>query len=433
MMYLVGTLILILAIVVVVQIGNITEAAARLRGEKQAEHDRNEFNAKMMILFMIGFLVFSVASAIYYAPYMLGYGPNILPTQHARDIMGLFNVTLFFTGIVFIITQILLFVFAYKYRAKEGRVALYMPHDNKVEVIWTVIPAVVMCILVVFGLIVWNDTMADVGEDYTPVGEVSDAEKEYIEIGATGMQFSWILRHPGRDGLLGTKYYKNIDATNQVGQVWTDPKNIDDIILDELVIPVNKTVRARISSRDVLHNFDIPHFFVKMDAVPGIPTYFKFTPDMTTEEYREHLSKYPEWQVPADPTEPDGLKRWEAFEFELACAELCGKSHYSMKKIVRVVTQEEYNEWLDANEEKSLYLTEIRGTEADPFLDKATLTVEKRIADRKAAKEAEEKKANPTPAPAETDTTIIEVPVPTGETEVAPIGDDAEVQPAGSN
>lgn len=332
MMYLVGTLILILAIVVVVQIGNITEAAARLRGEKQAEHDRNEFNAKMMILFMIGFLVFSVASAIYYAPYMLGYGPNILPTQHARDIMGLFNVTLFFTGIVFIITQILLFVFAYKYRAKEGRVALYMPHDNKVEVIWTVIPAVVMCILVVFGLIVWNDTMADVGEDYTPVGEVSDAEKEYIEIGATGMQFSWILRHPGRDGLLGTKYYKNIDATNQVGQVWTDPKNIDDIILDELVIPVNKTVRARISSRDVLHNFDIPHFFVKMDAVPGIPTYFKFTPDMTTEEYREHLSKYPEWQVPADPTEPDGLKRWEAFEFELACAELCGKSHYSMKK-----------------------------------------------------------------------------------------------------
>lgn len=80
-----------------------------------------------------------------------------------------------------------------------------------------------------------------------------------------------------------------------------------------------------------------------------------------------------------------------------------------------------------------MYLTEIRGTEADPFLDKATLTVEKRIADRKAAKEAEEKKANPTPAPAETDTTIIEVPVPTGETEVAPIGDDAEVQPAGSN
>lgn len=426
MMYLVGILILILAIVVVVQIGRITEVAARLRGEKQAEHDRNEFNAKMMMVFMVGFLVFSVVSAIYYAPYMLGYGPNILPTQHARDIMGLFNVTLFFTGIVFILTQILLFFFAYKYRAKEGRAALYMPHDNKVEVIWTVIPAVVMCILVVFGLIVWNDTMSDIGEDYVAVGEVSDDEKEYIEIGATGMQFSWILRHPGRDGLLGEKYYKEIDATNQVGQVWTDPKNIDDIILDELVIPVNKTIRARISSRDVLHNFDIPHFFVKMDAVPGIPTYFKFTPDMTTEEYREHLSKYPEWQVPADPTEPDGLKRWEAFEFELACAELCGKSHYSMKKIVRVVTQEEYNAWLDANEEKSLYLTEIRGTEADPFLDKATLTVEKRIADRQAAKEAEEKKANPAPAPAEVeaDTNAIDVPAPVGDAEVEPVGNN---------
>jgi cytochrome c oxidase subunit 2 len=408
MMYLIGILILILAIFVIVQIGKITEVAARLRGEKQAEHDRNEFNAKMMVIFMIGFLAFSVSSAIYYAPYMLGYGPNILPTQHARDIMWLFNVTLFFTGIVFIITHILLFYFAYKYRAKEGRDVLYIPHDNKLEVVWTVIPAVVMCTLVVFSLIVWNETMGDLGDEYVAVGEVSDDEFEYIEIGATGMQFSWILRHPGRDGLLGEKYYKEIDATNQLGQVWTDPKNIDDIILDELVIPVDKTIRARISSRDVLHNFDIPHFFVKMDAVPGIPTYFKFTPDMTTEEYREHLSQYPEWQVPADADEPDGLERWEAFEFELACAELCGKSHYSMRKVVRVVTQEEYNDWLDANEEKSLYLNEIRGTEADPFLDKTTLTVEKRITDRKAV----------TPAvPAEIDTTVI---------------DDAEVKPAGN-
>lgn len=399
-MYIIGIGILLLVIVIVVQIGKINEVAGRLRGEKQAEKDANEFNAKLMLVFMVLFLFGSVASAIYYAPYMLGYGPNIIPTQHGRDIQGLFNITLFFTGIVFVITHIFLFWFAYKYRAQEGRKSLYLPHDNKLEIVWTIIPAVVMSILVVGGLMVWNSTMKDVTDEETPVGAVTEAENEYIEIGATGMQFAWVLRHPGRDGLLGEKYYKNIDATNQVGQVWDDPKNIDDIILDELVIPVGKKVRATITSRDVLHNFDIPHFFVKMDAVPGIPTYFIFTPDMTTEQYREHLSKYPEWQVPADPEDPESKMRWEEFNFELACAELCGKSHYSMRKVVKVVSQEEYNAWLDANEEKSLYLNEIRGTEADPFLDKKLLTVEKRIADRKALEE-KENTPEPAPAPAE--------------------------------
>jgi len=163
-MYLVGILITILLFVIFVQIGNINRASARLRGEKQAEKDSNEFTAKLMVLFMIAFLVYSVGTAIYYAPKMLGYGLE-LNAEHADKIQGLFNVTLFFTGIVFILTHIALFLFAYRYKAEEGRPALYMPHDNKLEVIWTVIPAVVMCILVVFGLMVWNDTMSDIGEE----------------------------------------------------------------------------------------------------------------------------------------------------------------------------------------------------------------------------------------------------------------------------
>src|SRR5690625_7497674 len=81
-----------------------------------------------------------------------------------------------------------------------------------------------------------------------------------------------------------------------------------------------------------------------MDAVPGMPTYFVFTPSQTTEEYRQELSKYPEYQVPADPDDPDGPKKWETFEFELACAEICGAGHFSMRKVVRVVEPEEYEE-----------------------------------------------------------------------------------------
>jgi len=102
-----------------------------------------------------------------------------------------------------------------------------------------------------------------------------------------------------------------------------------------------------------------------MDAIPGLPTYFIFTPITTTEEYRQKLKEYPEWQVPADPDEPDGPQRWEAFEYELACAELCGKGHYSMRRVVEIVSAEEYAEW--AAGLKSTYKNSIRGTDADPF------------------------------------------------------------------
>ncbi len=424
MMYLIAILIAILVFVIVVQIGKVNELAARLRGEEKAEHDGNEWNARMMLVFLVGFLAFAVGTSVYYYPYMLGYGPNILPTIHGPQIMQLFNITLFFTGIVFVITHILLFWFAYRYRNSKDRVAEFIPHDNKLEIIWTAIPAVVMAILVVFGLVAWNDAMSDVDADgealgYVKVGtgDVENGTKNYIEIGATGLQFNWILRHPGRDGLLGTKNWQLITGSNQLGQDFKDSKNIDDIILDELVLPKGHTVRARISSRDVLHNFDIPHFFVKMDAIPGMPTYFKFTPTMTTEEYRDHLSQFPEWQVPADPEEPDGPQRWEAFNFELACAELCGKGHYSMRKIVRVVTEEEYNAWLDQAESTSFYLNEIRGTDDDPFLSRPTLQIEKRIREREA------KKAKPAPS---------DVPAPTPGDTPAPEGQPLEGGETGS-
>ncbi len=121
----------------------------------------------------------------------------------------------------------------------------------------------------------------------------------------------------------------------------------------------------RIIGRDVLHNFYLPHFRVKMDAVPGIPTYFVFTPIKTTQEYREELSQYPEYQVLADPAEPDGPQLWEVFEYELACAELCGSGHFSMRRVVRIVSEEEYQQWLV--QQSSYYLGNIRNGDEDPL------------------------------------------------------------------
>jgi cytochrome c oxidase subunit II len=348
--------------IVAVQIGKVSELSARIRGEKEAQKETNEWNARGMVVFGVLFLVFCVVSASFYMQDMLWYGPHTSASKHGHLIDHMFNITLVATGIVFFATQILLFWFGYKYRGREGRKVLYMPHDNRLEMIWTAIPAVVMTFLVIGGLDTWNEVMADVKPD-----------EECMEIEANGMQWAWNLRYPGADGALGTKDYHNISANNTFGQDWRDPKGADDFYPDEIVLPVGKKVRVRITARDVLHNFFLPHFRVKMDAIPGLPTYFVFTPELTTEQYRLRLKNSSEWNEPFDPKDPESPKRWEKFDYELACAELCGKGHYSMRKVVRIVTQPEYEQWLA--KQKSYYMTQVHnkgfkradGENEDPY------------------------------------------------------------------
>jgi cytochrome c oxidase subunit 2 len=332
--------------IVAVQIGKVSELSARIRGEKEAQKETNEWNARGMVVFGVCFLIFCVVSSTFYMQDMLWYGPHIAASEKGGLIDHTFNVTLIATGIVFFITQILLFWYGYKFRGREGRKVLYMPHDNKLEMIWTAIPAVVMTFLVIGGLDTWNEVMADVTE-----GE------DYMEIEANGMQWAWNLRYPGADGALGTKDYHKITGNNPFGQDWTDAKGADDFYPDEIVLPVNKTVRVRVTSRDVLHNFYLPHFRVKMDAVPGLPTFFVFKPTITTEEYRLRLKNSSEWNEPHDPKDPESRTRWEMFNYELACAELCGKGHYSMRKVVKIVSQAEYDKWVA--KQKSHYLSQI--------------------------------------------------------------------------
>ena len=346
---------IILIAVIIVQIGKVTELAAKIRGEEEMQYEVNRSQGGYMILFLVVFLIGCIVSAVYFKNYMLGYGPHLPASEHGSILDKMFNVTLFFTGIVFVITHVLLFYFGWKYSAKKGKKALFIPHDNKLEIIWTAIPAVVMTFLVVGGLDAWNEVMADVSED-----------DNYLEIEATGFQFGWNLRYPGADGLIGEKNYKLISSENPLGQNWKDEKNLDDFLATELVLPVGQKVRVRITAQDVLHNFYLPHFRVKMDAIPGMPTYFVFTPSKTTEEYRQELKKYAEYNVP-DPADP--LKMlWETFEYELACAELCGRGHYSMKRPVKIVSQEEYDTWLAS--QSSYYLSNIRFKESDPWTDK---------------------------------------------------------------
>jgi len=344
---------IVLLLIVILQVSKLSDLHARIHGEEAVEDRLNRNQGRAMLLFMIGLLLLCVVSAWWWRNYMMGYGPHQAASAHGDTLDRLFNTTLLPTGIVFVITHIALFYFAWKYKKVKGTKGKHWAHNNTLEIVWSAIPAVVMTYLVIKGLLAWNAVMADVSPD-----------EKFVEIEATGYQFAWHLRYPGADGLLGTRDFHKISAENPLGQDWTDPKNYDDFHPDEMWLPVGQKVRVRIIARDVLHSFFLPHFRVKMDAVPGLPTYFVFTPTKTTEEYRNELRNYPEYNIPKDPTDPDSKMIWEDFNYELACAELCGKSHYSMRRIVRIVTEDEYKVWLA--KQQSYYISSIRGKDEDP-------------------------------------------------------------------
>ena len=224
--------------------------------------------------------------------------------------------TIYVTGSVFIGTQILLFWFAFKYQEDDKRKVFYFPHNTNLELLWTVVPAIVLTVLVVIGLRNW----------FSFTGE---APKEAQVVEVTGKQFGWIFRYPGKDGELGKKYYKNIDeATNQLGLVWDDKLAQDDIVSTQaLYVVKGKPVKLVIGSRDVIHDVGLTQFRLKMDAVPGIPTTMWFTPKYTTKEMKE---------VSGNPN----------FVYEISCDQVCGVSHYSMRGIIEVVTQAEYDVWM---------------------------------------------------------------------------------------
>jgi cytochrome c oxidase subunit II len=245
-------------------------------------------------------------------------GSMILPesaSEHGSKIDFMFWTTTGITLFVFVITQILLFGFAFKYRGSDKRRGYYLPHNNTIEKIWTIIPAIVLTILVVFGFFTWR-TVTNV-----------DNNKGDINIDVTGHQFAWEIRYPGKDGKLGTVNYQLYTANNILGVNFKDRNSFDDLKADTLVLPVNRTIRINIHAQDVIHSLYMPHFRVQMNAVPGLPTFFKFTPTITTADMRNRL---------------DNPK----FEYLLYCNKICGGGHYNMQKVVRVVTEAEYQDWL---------------------------------------------------------------------------------------
>jgi cytochrome c oxidase subunit 2 len=309
------TLIFLIVCVLVTIVGKIFKVydlTLQMQGKKGVD-----WNNAMAI----GFLIFLVVGMIgvYYS--FTVHGSMIIGESvsvHGRTLDTMFWTTFIITFAVFLLTQILLFGFAFKYKGSDKRKAYYLPHNNTIEKIWTVAPAIVLTILVVFGFLSWRKITNTVDAKGEPAS---------LNVDVTGHQFAWEIRYPGRDGKLGMKNYKLITGTNKLGVSYQDRYSFDDIAADTLMLPVNKSVRLNIIAQDVIHSVYMPNFRVQINAVPGLPTYFKFTPTKTTVEMRAELDQ------------PD-------FNYRLYCNKICGGSHYNMQKLVVVVSQAEYQNWL---------------------------------------------------------------------------------------
>lgn len=305
----------ILVFVIIFQIAKASEYVSVLKGENNTRRQHNKINGFMLISFLILGLI-----GVYWCNELF-YGKTLFPQGSAsvegQQIDTMLLVTIALTGAVFIITQVLLFWFAFRYQEKDNRKAYFFPHNTTLELIWTTIPAITMTVLVVFGLKHW----------FLITG---DPPKDSIVVEITGHQFGWEMRYPGPDGVFGKINYKlyNQPSGNTVAVDFQDPASHDDIhISANMHLPVNRPVKFVIHAQDVIHDVGLPHFRMKMDAVPGIPTTLWFTPRFTTEEMKTKTNN-PE------------------FVYEISCDQMCGSGHFSMRGTILVESEADYKKWL---------------------------------------------------------------------------------------
>lgn len=307
----------VLILVIVIQISKASEYVSILKGKEKSQEQANKVNAWLLMAFLILGLI-----GIYICQELLkGKLLPVAASVQGKAIDHMIIYTGAITAIVFFLTQILLFFFGFRYHNKPGRKAKYLPDNDPLEITWTAITALVLLILIVFGLKEWFKI-------------TGPAPKGSMVVEVTGKQFEWIFRYPGKDGVLGRKDYKLIDPANDnpLGQDWSDPANHDDVVSHGIMhLVVNRPVRLIINSQDVIHDVGLPYFRMKMDAVPGTPTTLWFTPTITTAQMIKKTG---------DPN----------FVYELACDQLCGQGHFTMRATIIVETQQQFNQWIASQE-----------------------------------------------------------------------------------
>lgn len=369
--------VIVLGVIAVAQLMRVYELSSKLRNKSEAEISNrdNRLNANLMMAFMI-----ALFGGFIYLMYAYGWtGRGESASVHGHEIDWLLNLNFVIILAVFFLTNALLFIFAFKYVKKPGVPAFYYPHNNKLEMLWTVVPASVLAVIIILGLKTWNEA-------------TSEAAAESIRVELFSKQFDWTARYSGSDNILGKFDYKLTTDDNELGiltsntidsaiyQMEFGPMGIhtmeeklndesiimipedrekmmedlsrkerlirllyqlrerhdkaldaqawDDIIQkDTLYLCKGKEYEFNFRSKDVIHSAYFPNFRVQMNTVPGMTTRFKFVPDLTTKDMRVKKN---------DPK----------FNYALLCNKICGGAHYKMKMIVVVLEEKEYDAWM---------------------------------------------------------------------------------------
>ncbi len=234
---------------------------------------------------------------------------------------GMTNLTFSITGFFFVAVNLFLAYCVLRYRQQAGRRAAYEPENKKLEWWLAGLSTLGVVVLLAPGLVVW--------------AKIVEVPKHAMVFEAVGKQWHWSYRFPGKDGVLGTVNSRFISDANPFGMNPADPNGQDDILISsqEVHLPINKPVKVLLRSTDVLHNFTVPQFRVKMDLVPGMVTSLWLTPTRSG-------------------------------KFDLLCQELCGIAHFAMRGKVVVEEEVAFQAWLSSHPTFAQTLAQVPGDAA---------------------------------------------------------------------
>lgn len=311
MIYILIGLVGLLIIATLVQLTRVGELLSEIKNQDVNKVTDND-NKTQGVLFLVvggGFILFVIWQMVAWDHFLLPPASSL----HGAEIDSLMRVSMGLILVVFFLLTPMLFFFAYKYRGNQKNTAYFFAHNNKLEVVWTVVPTIILTVLIVYGLRTWDRSMNP---------DISSAK--VIEVYA--QQFQWTARFSGEDNKLGKSSYTLVNGKNSLGIDMDDENAVDDKVVREVHLVVDEPVLLKFRSQDVIHSAFLPHFRVQMNCVPGLSTQFAFTPTQTTTEMKEQEGK--------------------DFEYVLLCNKICGAAHYNMQMSFIVETQEEYDAWI---------------------------------------------------------------------------------------
>ena len=347
------------------KIFDLTQIGDNAENSQVANDNDNSVNGYLMFAFLVFIYLTTIYCVVKFGHFPLMSNPA---SEHGVEVDRLMWISMILIFFVQTVTQALLHYFAFKYRGKKGNSALYFADNNKLEAVWSIIPAITLAGLILYGLYAWTNIMFVDEETENPM---------VVEIYAK--QFGWEVRYAGKDNVLGKANVRYIEGINTLGVDLADPNAQDDIPASELHLPKGTKVVFKIRSQDVLHSAYMPHFRAQMNCVPGMVTQFAFTPTVTTVDMRNSKAMIEKVdainKIRTEKSKELVAKGQEAldpytFDYLLLCNKICGKSHYNMQMKIVVESPEDFKKWLGG---QTTLVQNIKAQEQPAESDKATI------------------------------------------------------------